>query len=349
MTRGTGPARDRDRADVVTMAHGAGGKASQALVQSVFARAFANPALDAMGDAALVDVPAGRLAFSTDSFVVSPLDFPGGCLGDLAVNGTVNDLAACGATPLALSAGFIVEEGFPRSELEHQARAMAQAAARAGVAVVTGDTKVVQRGRGDGCYVNTSGIGLVSPSALAISPAAARPGDRVLVSGPIGDHGTAVMLARGELGLEADVVSDTAALADLVQALLGAVGGAVHCLRDPTRGGVASVLNEIAASSGTAVVVNERDVPVRDGVRGVCELLGLDPLYVACEGRMLAFVSPGAAGAALEAMRAHPMGAGAADIGYVTADPAGMVLAESGFGGPRVLDMLVGDPLPRIC
>ena len=335
--------------DVVTMAHGAGGKASRALVQSVFVDAFANPALAPLGDGAIVATPAGHLAFSTDSFVVSPLFFPGGCLGDLAVNGTVNDLAACGATPVAISAGFIIEEGFALADLRRLAEAMSAAALAAGVPVVTGDTKVVQRGKGDGCYVNTSGIGLVSGQGAGLSPAAAKPGDRVLVSGPIGDHGTAVMLARGDLGLSADVLSDTAPLAGLVHDLLAAAGDGVHCLRDPTRGGLATVLNEIASASGVGVVVEGDRVPVREPVRGVCELLGLDPLYVACEGRMVAFVAPERSRAALEAMRAHAQGAGSADIGEVVAGPAGLVLEATGFGGPRVVDMLVGDPLPRIC
>ena len=336
-------------ADVVTMAHGAGGKASHALVQSVFVDAFANPALACLGDGAIVATAAGRLAFSTDSFVVSPLFFPGGCLGDLAVNGTVNDLAACGATPVALSAGFIIEEGFALADLRRLAEAMGAAALAAGVHVVTGDTKVVERGKGDGCYVNTSGIGVVNGHGAALSPAGAQPGDRVLVSGPVGDHGTAVMLARGDLGLSADVVSDTAPLAGLVHDLLEAAGDAVHCLRDPTRGGLATVLNEIASASGAGVVIEGDRVPVREPVRGVCELLGLDPLYVACEGRMVAFVAPDRSQAALAAMRAHPYGAESADIGEVVADPAGLVLETTGFGGPRVLDMLVGDPLPRIC
>lgn len=346
----TGPARAQaDGAQLVTMAHGAGGKASRSLVESVFLEAFSNPALDVLNDGAIVNASGVRLAFTTDSFVVSPLFFPGGCLGDLAINGTLNDLAACGATPLALSAGFLIEEGFPVARLQEIVAAMKAAAGAAGVDIVTGDTKVVERGKGDGCYVNTSGIGLVAPAAYGLSGSGARPGDVVLVSGPIGDHGTAVMVARGQLGIAADVVSDTAALHGLVADVLAAAGPSVHALRDPTRGGVATVLNEVAAASSVGVVLDEEAVPVRPAVAGVCELLGIDPLYVACEGRMLAFVAGGQAEAALAAMRAHPLGREAALIGRVVEDPVGMVLEDTGFGGSRVVDMLVGDPLPRIC
>jgi hydrogenase expression/formation protein HypE len=334
---------------VVNLAHGSGGKATHALVESVFLDAFANPILAPLNDGAVVSVAGRPVAFTTDSFVVSPIFFPGGCLGDLAVNGTVNDLAACGAQPLALSAGFVIEEGFAVADLERVVGAMAAAANAAGVPIVTGDTKVVERGKGDGCYVNTSGIGLVDERAVSISGAAARPGDRVIVSGPIGDHGTAVMLARGTLGITADIVSDTAALNGLVNVLLEAAGAAVHVLRDATRGGVATVLNEVAAASGVAVVLEETALPVRPEVAGVCELLGLDPLYVACEGRMVVVVAPEAAEAALGAMRAHPLGAGSVIIGEVVPQPAGLVLQNTGFGGARVVDMLVGDPLPRIC
>jgi hydrogenase expression/formation protein HypE len=331
------------------LSHGSGGKASHALVESVFVKAFSNPLLAPLNDGAVVRAGEHDLAFTTDSFVVSPIFFPGGCLGDLAVNGTVNDLAACGAQPLAMSAGFIIEEGFPMSDLKRLVSAMAEAAREAGVAIVTGDTKVVERGKGDGCYVNTSGIGLVDGRASGLSAAAARPGDRVIVSGPIGDHGTAVMLARGQLGITADLVSDTAPLNGLVLAMIDAAGGELHVLRDATRGGVATVLNEIALSSKVGVVLEETALPVRPQVAGVCELLGIDPLYVACEGRMVVVVSAEGCEAVLAAMQAHPFGAGSVVIGEITAEPAGVVLENTGFGGSRVVDMLVGDPLPRIC
>lgn len=341
--------RTTDRAELVTMAHGAGGKASRSLVESVFLAAFSNPALDLLDDGALINAGGAKLAFTTDSFVVSPLFFPGGCVGDLAVNGTINDLAACGASPVALSAGFLVEEGFALSDLKKIVSAMAKAASAAGVDIVTGDTKVVERGKGDGCYINTSGLGLVAPAASGLSAKGAAPGDVVVVSGPIGDHGTAVMLARGQLGISADVASDTAALHGLVAELLEALGPAVHVLRDPTRGGLATVLNEVASASGTGVMLQGNAVPVRAEVAGVCELLGIDPLYVACEGRMVAVVAGSCAEEALAAMRRHPQGRQAAIIGRVADEPVGMVLEETAFGGRRVVDMLVGDPLPRIC
>ena len=331
------------------MSHGAGGKATHALVEQVFLKAFSNPHLAELGDGSVFPVRGQPIAFTTDSFVVSPIFFPGGCLGDLAVNGTVNDLAACGAQPLALSAGFVLEEGFPLADLVALVEAMAGAARAAGVEIVTGDTKVVERGKGDGCYVNTSGIGLVDPRALAISSHSAQPGDLVLVSGPIADHGTAVMLARGDLGISADVRSDTAPLNLLVAALLDAVGPEAHVLRDATRGGLATVLNEVAGASGVAVVLEEDAVPVRPEVAGVCEMLGLDPLYVACEGRMVAIVSGEGAERALDAWRSAPFGAESAIIGRVDAGPRGLVLEDTTFGGSRVVDTLVGDPLPRIC
>ena len=333
----------------VTMSHGSGGKATHALIETVFLEAFHNPALAPLNDGAVVQVAGKELAFTTDSFVVSPIFFPGGCLGDLAVNGTVNDLAACGAQPLALSAGFVIEEGFPLTDLARVVEAMAGAARHAGVPVVTGDTKVVEHGKGDGCYVNTSGIGLVDQRATGLSAAAARPGDKVIVSGYIGDHGTAVLLARGELGISADIVSDTAPLNGLVAALLDGVGPNVHVLRDATRGGVATVLNEVAQASGVGVVLAEEALPVRSEVFGVCEMLGIDPLYVACEGRMVAVVDGEYANDALGAMRAHPMGRDSVVIGEVREQPEGLVLEDTGFGGTRVVDMLVGDPLPRIC
>lgn len=339
--------RPKVREERITLSHGAGGKATHTLIDAVFLEGLRNPALEAMEDAASLALGTQRLAFTTDSFVVSPLFFPGGDIGDLAINGTVNDLAMAGARPLWLSCGFILEEGFPVADLERIVASMAAAAAAAGVQVVTGDTKVVQRGKADGCYINTAGVGVLE-RGVRLSASAARPGDVVLVSGPIGDHGVTVLLARGELDLQADVVSDSAPLHTLAAAVLDAAPG-VRCLRDATRGGVATILNEVAVASGVSVVVEESAVPVRPEVTGACELLGIDPLYVACEGRFVAVVDPGDAEAALAALQAHAQGAGAAVIGHVSADPAGLVLLKTGFGGTRIVDLLVGDPLPRIC
>ena len=339
------PARLRE--EHITLAHGAGGKATHTLIDALFLEAFRNPLLEPLGDGAAVTAGDARLAFTTDSYVVSPLFFPGGDIGDLAVHGTVNDLAVCGARPLYLSAGFILEEGFPVADLSRIAASMAAAAERAGVQIVTGDTKVVQRGKGDGCYINTSGVGLLERDRT-LDPAAVRPGDAVLVSGPIGEHGVTIMLARGELEIEADLRSDTAPLNGLVAGLLDAVEG-VRALRDATRGGVATVLNEIAAAAGVGVVVDETAVPVSPLVGGACELLGIDPLYAACEGRLIAVVDGAAAPDALAALRGHELGAAAAVIGRITADPPGLVLCKTTFGGTRIVDMLVGDPLPRIC
>ncbi|GAA3667971.1 hydrogenase expression/formation protein HypE [Nonomuraea antimicrobica] len=340
------------REERITLAHGSGGKATQTLVEAVFLEAFRNPLLAPLEDGAILpfDGPlgTGRLAFTTDSYVVSPLFFPGGDIGDLAVNGTVNDLAMCGARPRYLSAGFILEEGFPVEDLRRVVASMAQAAAAAKVEIVTGDTKVVQRGRADGCYITTTGVGLVE-RPVTLSAGAARPGDAVLVSGPIGAHGAAIMLARGDFEIEAPIASDTAPLHEIVAGLLDAVPGQVRTLRDATRGGLATVLNEVAAASGVAVVLEEAAVPVRPEVTGVCELLGLDPLYVACEGRFVAVVDGGHAERALDALRAHPLGAEAAIVGTVAAEPAALVLLRTGVGGTRVVDVLVGDPLPRIC
>jgi hydrogenase expression/formation protein HypE len=329
------------------MAHGAGGKATQTLVEALFLDAFRNPLLEPLDDAAVLTVGVARLAFTTDSYVVSPLFFPGGNIGDLAVNGTVNDLAVSGARPLHLSAGFVLEEGFPIADLRTIATTMGQAAARAGVTIVTGDTKVVQRGKGDGCYVNTSGIGVIERRG-SLGAACVAPGDAVLVSGPIGDHGITIMLARGELDITSDVESDTAPLGDLVARLLDATD-AVHCLRDATRGGVATVLNEIARAANVGITIDEAAVPVRDTVRGACEILGVDPLYVACEGRLVAVVEASAAPAALAALRSHPLGADAALVGTVHEQDPGLVLLRTHFGGTRIVDLLVGDPLPRIC
>jgi hydrogenase expression/formation protein HypE len=335
------------REERITMAHGAGGKATHTLVEALFLEAFRNPLLEPMEDQAIFSVNGSRMAVTTDSFVVSPLFFPGGDIGELAVNGTVNDLAVCGARPLYLTAGFIIEEGFPTADLKRITESMARAAGVAGVTVVTGDTKVVQRGKADGCFINTTGIGLIERE-VNLAAAQMRPGDAVLVSGPIGDHGVTIMLARGELDLISGVRSDTAPLWGLVDALLTAAPG-VHCCRDATRGGVGTVLNEIAGAANVAVVVDETAVPVRDDVRGACEILGIDPLYSACEGRLVAVVPPDQAEAALAAMRSHPLGEGAAIVGTAKADPPSLVLLKTQFGGTRILDMLVGDPLPRIC
>jgi hydrogenase expression/formation protein HypE len=335
------------RDERITMAHGAGGKATQNLVSALFLEAFRNPLLEPLEDQAVFAVNGTRLAISTDSFVVSPLFFPGGNIGDLAVNGTINDLVVSGAKPLYLTAGFILEEGFPVSDLKRIVNSMSAAANAEGIPVVTGDTKVVQRGKADGCFINTTGVGLIE-RAVTLGAVNARPGDAVLVSGAIGDHGMAIMLARGELDLVSDLASDTASLSGLVDALF-ASGADVRCMRDATRGGVATILNEIAQAAEVAIVVDESAIPVREQVRGACEILGIDPLYVACEGRIVAVVAPTAAENALSAMRAHSLGAEAALIGTVKDTPAGMVLLKTQFGGTRIVDMLVGDPLPRIC
>jgi hydrogenase expression/formation protein HypE len=331
----------------VTLAHGAGGKASRALVEQVFVGAFANPLLEPLGDSAVLEAGGVRLAFTTDAYVVKPRVFPGGDIGELAVNGTVNDLAVAGARPLALAAGFVLEEGLDLEELRAVAASMARAAERAGVTIAAGDTKVVERGTADGLYVTTAGIGLLDPRA-DLAPGRVRPGDRVLLSGTLADHGMAVMIARGGLRLEADVASDTAPVHELAAALLE-LGPALRFMRDPTRGGLATTLNELAGASGLAVCLEEAALPVREPVAAACELLGIDPLYVANEGKLVAVVAPEAAGAALAALRALPLGAEAAVIGEVAAEPAGLVLLETPFGGRRIVDMLVGDPLPRIC
>ncbi|MGH3672484.1 MAG: hydrogenase expression/formation protein HypE, partial [Pseudonocardiaceae bacterium] len=330
-------ARPRVREKLITLAHGAGGKATQSLIEAIFLDAFRNPLLEPLEDAATVTAGDARLAFTTDSYVVSPLFFPGGNIGDLAVNGTVNDLAVSGARPAHLSAGFILEEGFPVEDLRRIVESMAAAATAAGVSIVTGDTKVVQRGKGDGCYINTAGIGLIT-GGLNLGVATARPDDVVIVSGPVGDHGITILLERGELDIEADLVSDTAPVHELVQGLLDAVGPDVRAMRDATRGGVATILNEVAKAAGVAVVVQEEAVPVRAEVRGACELLGIDPLYVACEGRIVTIVDPSAADAAVAALQAHPLGAGATVVGRVAEDPPGLVLLKTGFGGTRIID-----------
>jgi hydrogenase expression/formation protein HypE len=329
------------------MAHGAGGKATRTLVESVFADPLANPLLDPLDDAAVFEAGGARLAVTTDSYVVKPLVFPGGDIGDLAVNGTVNDLAVMGARPICLTAGFVLEEGFAIAELRSIVASMAAAAKRAGVVVAAGDTKVVERGKADGLYVTTAGVGLLPPG-VDLRAGRVRPGDRVLLSGTIGDHGTAVMVARGELALEVDLESDTAALVGLAARLV-ALGDRLKWMRDPTRGGLATALNELAAAAGIAVVLDEDSLPVRPEVAGTCEILGLDPLYVANEGKLLAVVSPEAADEALAALREDPLGRNAALVGEVQPEPHGLVVLRTALGGRRIVDMLVGDPLPRIC
>ncbi len=338
------------RDEKITLSHGSGGKATHNLIEGVFAPAFSNPLLDTMDDAATFSINGTepRLAFTTDTYVVSPLFFPGGDIGKLAVHGTINDLAMAGAEPLYLSTGFILEEGFPIAELRHIVSSMAATAAEAGVAIVTGDTKVVQRGKADGLFINTAGIGRLRAS-WPLGQTRLQPGDRVLLSGHVGDHGIAIMLAREALDIETDIQSDTAPLHSLVATLLEAVGNGVHCLKDPTRGGVATALNEMALGSEVAISLDEHAVPVRAEVRGACEILGLDPLTIANEGKLLAIVAPEKADAALAAMRHHSLGSEAAIIGSVQAEPTGMVFLRTDIGGMRVLDMLVGDPLPRIC
>ena len=340
--------RPRLLEEFVNSAHGAGGKASAALIDAVFLEAFRNDALADLGDGALLELPSGeRLAFSTDSFVVKPLRFPGGSIGHLAVHGTVNDVAMMGARPSWVSAAFVLEEGFPIADLKAIAADMAEAAAAAGVQVVTGDTKVVNKGAADGLYITTAGVGLV-PKEVRLDAKAVRPGDKILVSGRIGDHGVAVMLARGDLALEADLDSDTAPLNGLVEDLLAAAPS-TRWLRDPTRGGVATVLNELARAADVHIALEESKLPIRGVVNGACEILGIDPLYVANEGKLVAVVPPEEAGAALAAMQAHPLGADAAVIGEVQEEPPGVVILNTGFGGNRIVDVLVGDPLPRIC
>jgi len=339
--------RPKVREDRITMSHGSGGKATQTLIEAIFLDAFRNPFLEPLEDSAQLLIGGSRVALTTDSYVVSPLFFPGGNIGDLAVNGTVNDLSVAGATPLYLSAGFILEEGFPVADLNRVVESMRDAAAAAGVRVVTGDTKVVEKGKADGCYINTAGVGVLEPD-VTLGVARARPGDAIIVSGPIGDHGITIMLARGELDIEADVVSDTAPLNGLVGGLLDMVPG-VRAMRDATRGGVATILNEIAKAANVGAEVREDRIPVRAEVRGACELLGIDPMYVACEGRLVAVVPGDEANRAIAVLRAHPLGEQAAIIGRVTAEHAGIVQLTTAFGGTRIVDLLVGDPLPRIC
>jgi hydrogenase expression/formation protein HypE len=332
----------------IDMSHGAGGKATHKLIEGMLLPALENPALAPLGDAALIPFGDARIALTTDSFVVRPLVFPGGSIGELAVNGTVNDLAVSGATPLGLSAALIIEEGLETEVLTREVEAMARSAERAGVSVATGDTKVVERGKGDGLYVITTGVGVADPE-LNLSTSAARPGDKILCSGTLGDHGAAILIARGDLELEAEVLSDTRALTPLTRALKESAGQGLRFMRDPTRGGVGTVLNELARASGYGVALWEERLPIRDVVHGACEILGIDPLYVANEGKLLAVIAPEAADAALEALRGTDGGEEAQIIGEVREEPARMVIMHTQFGGTRMIDMLVGDPLPRIC
>jgi hydrogenase expression/formation protein HypE len=332
----------------VTLAHGSGGRLMHALIERVFVAGFGDAALAALEDQARLEIPEGaRLAFTTDSYVVDPLFFPGGDIGKLAVSGTVNDLAVGGARPLYLSCGMILEEGLPLETLERVVASMRETAEAAGVRIVTGDTKVVHRGAADKLFVNTAGIGVIPPG-VDIRAARAQPGDVVLVNGFIGDHGAAIVDARGELALESDVESDCRPLNALVETMLAACPD-IHCLRDATRGGLATVLNEFAAAGDVGIRLEEHALPVRESVRGICEILGLDPLYLANEGKLVAVVPPEHADAVLTAMRGHPDGRDAARIGEVTPGPAGQVVVATAFGGERIVDMLAGDQLPRIC
>jgi len=331
----------------VLLAHGGGGKLTQQLIHKMFLSSFGNPHLDPLHDGATLELGGSRLAFTTDSYVVSPLFFPGGNIGSLSVHGTVNDLSMCGARPLYLSAGFIIEEGLPMDELWRIVTAMQEAAEESGVTLVTGDTKVLDRGKGDGIFINTTGIGSIPPG-IEIHPDRARPGDRILLSGPIAEHGIAIMSVREGLAFETTIESDSAPLNGLVSEMLKA-SNTIRVLRDPTRGGVASALNEIAGQSGVGMHLHEDRIPVREEVKGACELLGLDPLYVANEGKVLAIVPAEESNRVLEAMHAHPLGREATDIGEVTASRPGVVTMTSSIGGTRIVDMLSGEQLPRIC
>ena len=332
----------------VVMAHGGGGRLTQMLIDKMFVPTFSNPVLTALGDGAVLDAGGARLAFSTDSYVISPYFFPGGDIGSLAVHGTVNDLAMCGARPVALSAGLILEEGLPMQDLWRVIQSIQTAATTVGVPVVTGDTKVVDHGKGDGIYINTTGIGLI-PAGVEVAPTRARPGDIILINGAIAVHGIAIMSVREGLEFETSLESDSAPLADLAARLFENGGENIHVLRDPTRGGVGTTLNELAAASGVGVRIRETDLPLRRDVQGACELLGLDPLYLANEGKLLAFVAPDAAERLLARMRQMKYGENAAAIGELVADHPGEVVLETVIGSSRIVSMLHGEPLPRIC
>jgi hydrogenase expression/formation protein HypE len=341
-------AKIKFREPQIEMAHGAGGKASRRLVEGLFAPILFGSSAGPLGDAAHIQISGTRIAMTTDSFVVKPLRFPGGSIGELAINGTVNDLAVSGAKAEAIVVTYVLEAGLPTDILEAEVRAMAGAAEKAGVTIAGGDTKVVEHGKADHMYITTTGIGRLLPW-VRIAPDTVRPGDKVLLSGPIGDHGITILLARGDLDLEAELRSDTRSVFPLVEALVRDAGAGVRWMRDPTRGGVATSLNELARDCGLGIVLCEEQIPIRDSVRGACELLGLDPLHIANEGQFLAVVSSELADAALNALRAAPGGKEAQMIGEVRDEPAGAVLVTTPYGGTRLVDMLVGDPLPRIC
>ncbi len=332
----------------VDLSHGAGGRASAQLIDEVFRNAFDNPILERGNDQAAFDLPAGRMVMSTDAYVISPLFFPGGDIGSLAVHGTINDLAMSGARPLYLSVSYIIEEGFLLADLQRIAYSMGRAAREAGVSIVTGDTKVVERGKADGVFITTTGIGIVPPG-LDLSVERARPGDAVILSGTIGDHGVAVMSQRSNLGFETDIQSDSAALHDLVAAMVDVAGPSLRLMRDPTRGGLATTMNEIAQASHVGFLLDEAEIPVRSEVAAACELLGLDPLNVANEGKLVAIVAPEASDLLLTIMRAHPLGRQATQIGTAIADDQCFVQMTTSFGGGRIVDWLVGEQLPRIC
>ena len=342
------PAKVRFRDPQIEMAHGAGGIASRRLVEGLFAPLLFGSSHGPLGDSAALQIAGTRLAITTDCFVVKPLNFPGGSIGELAINGTVNDLAVSGARPESIVATFVLEAGLPTPVLEAEVRAMAEAARRAGVTVAGGDTKVVEHGQADRMYITTTGVGSFLP-AVNVNPRSLRPGDKVLLSGPIGDHGITILLARGELDLEADLRSDTRSVFPLVEAMAREAGPGIRWMRDPTRGGVATSLNELARDCGLSIHLNEDAIPVRDSVRGACELLGLDPLHIANEGQFLAVVAPEYAEMALNALCQTDGGGEAVMVGEVHEQPAGSVLITTEYGGSRIIDMLVGDPLPRIC
>lgn len=331
----------------IELAHGAGGKASRRLVEGLIAPYFMSDSITELTDSAYIPFNDGKIAFTADSFVVKPLVFPGGSIGELAINGTVNDLAVSGAKPLAIVTTFIIEAGFPSSDLEREIENMAKAAEKVGVAIVGGDTKVVEHGKADGIYITTAGMGLLDPR-VQLSAKMVQPGDKIILSGPIGDHGITILLARGELALEADIQSDTRALWPLIATLIDVAAPGLKWMRDPTRGGVATSLNELARDANVSILLDEEAIPVRPEVRGACEILGLDPLHIANEGQFLAVVSPEYSDQAIEALRKMPGGEQARIIGEIQ-EGRKIVMARSNYGGTRVIDMLVGDPLPRIC
>ena len=348
-SRGEGAApRVRFRDPQIEMAHGAGGSASRRLIEGLFAPMLFGPRCEPLSDAARVTIDGAHLALTTDAFVVTPLTFPGGSIGELAVNGTVNDLAVSGARAEAMVVTFVLEAGLPTSILQAEIQAMADAARKADVRIAGGDTKVVEHGKADGMYITTTAVGSFLPG-VEIDPKSVRPGDKILLSGWIGDHGVTILLARGDLALESDIRSDTRSVFPFVEAVALAAAPGIRWMRDPTRGGVATALNELARDCGLGVVVSEDLIPVRDAVRGACELLGLDPLYIANEGQFLAVVAPEFADAAAEALRKVPGGEDSRIVGDVREQPAGSVLVANSYGGSRIVDMLVGDPLPRIC